>query len=109
MVKKPLISQLCYPGGLFTVWLFLYRLHTYTLAQKNQIPTPIGLHLHTSVKPLILCSLHHSAALVVHHRDVGMAHEVKSPKNQPQFSQMTMGLLILVQIIRTLPAVLENK
>ena len=32
--------------------------------------------------------------IVVHSRDnqeVGMVHEVKSPKNQPQFSQMTMG------------------
>jgi len=31
---------------------------------------------------------------VVHGRDdkeVGMAHKVKSPENQPQFSQMTMG------------------
>jgi len=31
---------------------------------------------------------------VVHSRDdeeVGVAHEVKSPKNQPQFSQTTMG------------------
>jgi len=31
---------------------------------------------------------------VVHSRDdeeIGMAHEVKSPKNQPQFSQMMMG------------------
>jgi len=31
---------------------------------------------------------------VVHSREnkeVGMAHEVKSPKNQPQFSQTTMG------------------
>jgi len=31
---------------------------------------------------------------VVHSRDnqeVGVAHEVKSPKNQPQFSQMTTG------------------
>jgi len=31
---------------------------------------------------------------VVHSRDdqeVGVAHEVKSPENQPQFSQMTMG------------------
>ena len=31
---------------------------------------------------------------MVHSRDdeeVGMAHEVKSPENQPQFSQMTMG------------------
>jgi len=31
---------------------------------------------------------------VVHSRgdeEIGMAHEVKSPKNQPQFSQMTMG------------------
>jgi len=31
---------------------------------------------------------------VVHSRDdeeVGMAHEVKSPKNHPQFSQTTMG------------------
>ena len=30
----------------------------------------------------------------VHSRDnegIGMAHEVKSPKNQPQFSQTTMG------------------
>jgi len=32
--------------------------------------------------------------IVVHNRDdqeVGMAHKVKSPENQPQFSQMTMG------------------
>ena len=32
--------------------------------------------------------------LVVHNRDdqeVGMAHKVKSPENQPQFSQTTMG------------------
>ena len=31
---------------------------------------------------------------MVHSRDdkeVGVAHEVKSPKNQPQFSQITMG------------------
>jgi len=31
---------------------------------------------------------------VAHSRDneeVGVAHEVKSPKNQPQFSQTTMG------------------
>jgi len=31
---------------------------------------------------------------VVHSRDdqeVGVAHEVKSPENQPQFSQKTMG------------------
>jgi len=31
---------------------------------------------------------------VVHSRDdegVGVAHEVKSPENQPQFSQMTIG------------------
>jgi len=31
---------------------------------------------------------------VVHSRDdqeVGVAHKVKSPKNQPEFSQMTMG------------------
>jgi len=31
---------------------------------------------------------------VVHSRDgeeVGMAHAIKSPKNQPQFSQMMMG------------------
>ena len=31
---------------------------------------------------------------MVHSRDdeeVGMAHEVKSPENQPQFSQTTMG------------------
>jgi len=36
-----------------------------------------------------LCANH----LVVHSRDdkgVGMAHEIKPPKNQPQFSQMTM-------------------
>ena len=24
-------------------------------------------------------------------KEVGMAHEVKSPENQPQFSQTTMG------------------
>jgi len=24
-------------------------------------------------------------------KEVGMAHELKSPKNQPQFSQTTMG------------------
>jgi len=32
--------------------------------------------------------------MVVHSRDdeeIGMAHEVKSPKNQPQFSRMMMG------------------
>jgi len=31
---------------------------------------------------------------VVHSRDdeeVGLAHEIKSPENQPQFSQMAMG------------------
>ena len=31
---------------------------------------------------------------MVHSRDdqeVGVAHKVKSPENQPQFSQMTMG------------------
>jgi len=31
---------------------------------------------------------------VVHSRDdeeIGVAHQVKSPKNQPQFSQTTMG------------------
>jgi len=32
--------------------------------------------------------------IVVHSRDIGgagVAHEVNSPKNQPQLSQMTMG------------------
>jgi len=35
-----------------------------------------------------------STIIVVHSRDdqeVGVAHKVKSPKNQPQFSQMMMG------------------
>ena len=41
--------------------------------------------------------MHHTASwttIVVHSRDnqeVGVAHEVKSPKNKPQFFQMTMG------------------
>jgi len=42
------------------------------------------------------CAMHalSRTTIVVHSRDdkeVGIAHEVKSSKNQPQFSQMMMG------------------
>ena len=40
------------------------------------------------------CQMAPSTTIVVHSRDneeVGVAHEVKLPKIQPQFSQMIMG------------------
>ena len=36
------------------------------------------------------------------HEKVGVAHDVKSPKNQPQFSQTTMWQLIKVRCVRKL-------
>jgi len=34
---------------------------------------------------------HNSSSYSRDDQEVGVAHEVKSPENQPQFSQMTMG------------------
>ena len=68
-------------------WL-LVRQHHHLV----QNPNTTTLSIHTQRKGCTYVLL--LTTIVVHSRDdkeVGMAHKVKSPENQPQFSQTTMG------------------